>query len=838
MQHLAELISPLGPDLLFHSLEGNEGLSQVSEHTLKLLSPKADIDFKQLLGQHIGVQMRLPEPVAGQGGLRHFDGIVAKLRYTGMQGRYHAYEANVRPWLWFLSRTQDCRIFQDQNVLDILKTVFADHAIARFDISKLTGHYTPWHYCVQYRETDLAFVLRLLAQEGITFYFTHAKGEHTLVLADGIASHQAFAGYATIAFANQQRKAGLGGEAIQSFSLQEAVQPGKIVLSDYDFERPSVDLRQQRSEPRPHALASEEIFDYPGLYVKETDGEQFARSQMEAQLAATRIASGSTDARGLAAGCTFTLQGTPRPQENIEYLVTGTRMQLVQAGYEGMAASAGTDSTDGNNAGSTDDTDDSGSRYNCSFTAIDARTQFRPARSAAAKPGVQGPQSAVVVGPAGSEIHTDPYGRVKVHFHWDRYGQRNGSDTCWLRVSLPWAGANWGAQFLPRIGQEVIVDFMEGDPDQPIITGRVYNAEQRPSRFSNAGSLPGNQALAGFKSKELAGGGYNQWLFDDTTGQLRTQVASTEAASQLNLGYLVHPRADSAGAAGQPSTPSAQPRGQGFELRTDAWGAIRAAKGLLITTDGKVGAVGGILDRQELAALLQEAMTMARQLTDNATTHQATTKQDEKTDGGVEREPREQQTKEIKGLGSGANNESQSAEPTANHLTLHSPAGIAAATPKNLTLASGEHTDIVAQKNLQTASGLQTHLHATTGLRQFTHSGGIHIIANEGKVLVQSQHDDTVVNAEKSIHMTASQQHILLEAKQHITFVESGGAYIKLSGGNIELGMPGAFTVKAASFKFTGPGEMNPSLPMFARSSCKSCILDAARQGAPGALLK
>ncbi|MFC3148031.1 DUF2345 domain-containing protein, partial [Piscinibacterium candidicorallinum] len=360
-----------------------------------------------------------------------------------------------------------------------------------------------------------------------------------------------------------------------------------------------------------------------------------------------------------------------------------------------------------------------------------------------------------------------------------------------------------------------------GDPDAPIATGRLYNAEQRAAAFSDAGSLPGNQALAGFKSKELNGSGYNQLLFDDTAGQVRLQLATTHGASQLNLGYLVHPRADSAEEAGAVDKPSAEPRGEGFELRTDHWGAIRAAKGLLITTDGRAQAVGGALDRNELIAVLQEALTLAQSLTDSASQAGASTAKDEKDTKGPDHAPQETQLKEVKGLAAGANNEPDNTDPSANHLALHSPAGIAMASPHSVTLAAGQTLDQVAAKHIQLTSGQQMHLHAGTGIRQYTHAGGIHQIAHQGKVLIQSQHDDTVINAEQAIHLSASQKHILLEAKEHITLAESGGAYLKLAGKDLELGAPNGFTVKAAKYVLAGPGSIGTALPSFSKSDLK-----------------
>jgi type VI secretion system secreted protein VgrG len=495
MQRLATLHSPLGKDLLFYQMKANERLSQVPDFTVDMLSEKPDIDFAKLLGQHMSVEMTLPKG-SGEDDKRFFDGIVASMAYVGMQGRYFQYQAVVQPWLAFLDNTQDYKIFQDKAVVQILKEVFADAPGAKFEF-KTTGSYTSWPYCVQYSESDLNFALRMLEQEGISYYFAHKKGEHTLVLTDSPSSHEAFPGYEAISYAGPNQSRRKDQEHVSRWQRVEQVRTGKVVITDYDFTRPSVSLLQNRSEARPHSLADMEWFEYPGQFDKEADGEQFVRNQMEAHRVLTQQAGGASDARGLACGRTFTLQGFTRPQENIGYLVTGTSIVLIQAGYEGA---------DG----------DSGSSYNCEFTAVDAKVQFRPQRGTTTKPRVAGPQTAVIVGPAGDEIHTDKYGRVKVHFHWDRYGKKDGNDTCWVRVSQPWAGKNFGFQAIPRIGQEVIVDFLEGDPDQPIITGRVYNAEQM-----TPWELPANKTQTGVLTRSSSGGHYetaNAIRFEDKKG--------------------------------------------------------------------------------------------------------------------------------------------------------------------------------------------------------------------------------------------------------------------------------------------------------------------------------
>ncbi|MFC3146434.1 type VI secretion system Vgr family protein [Piscinibacterium candidicorallinum] len=836
----AQLRAPAGvakSPLLFHRLEHAERLNSTQASTLQFLSLDAAVDLHGLLNQHLTSEVRLN---LADDSVRHVDGIVAGARLIDQLGRYSRYEVELRPWLWFLSLTTDSRIFQDQTIPEILQAVFADHPIAKVEL-KLTHTYAKRPYTVQHRQSDLEFVNWLCELEGITYHFTHAAGSHTLVLTDSIAKHIDCPGYETVPFNAQVGKRREDEQSLLDWQPARQVASSQVVVSDYAWQAPAQPKADQRVAPE-HApklgAKQTEIYATPGLFHKESREESEALHQaqvaLEALGAPTDTYTGRTTARALYAGGCFTLAKHAQSALNKRHLITAHQLTAVFANYEGidpdllaklapeLVSAAG------------------GAYFACSIHAQPDTLPFRPARTTP-RPIVPGIQTATVVGgSAGNgEIHTDEWGRVKVHFGWDRYGQRDGKDTCWLRVSLPWAGANWGSQFIPRIGQEVLVGFADGDPDAPIVIGRVNNGANRPTTFSGTGSLPGNQALAGFKSKEIGGGGYNQVLFDDTTGQVRAQVASTEGASQLNLGWLVHPRADQAAGEGEgpAAKANAQPRGQGFELRTDEWGAVRAAKGLLITTDGKVGAVGGTLDRHDLVRCLEESLKLAKQLTENAKTHQAATGADETGFEGIDLKPQEQQTSEVKGLGSGANNEEKATDPTANHLALHSPAGIVVATPKNLTVSTGEHADVVTGKNLQVTTGLQSHVHATTGIRHFAQSGGIHSIANTGKLLFQSQHDDTVINAEQAIHLTASQKHVLIEAKQHITFIESGGAYITLKGGNIEIGGPGNLLVKTAKYDLKGPSSKSPTLPDFPRTDCKNCLLDAMKSGAPGVMV-
>ncbi len=495
MEHFAELDSPFGPDLLLGQLTASEALSEPFTYAVLALSPKPDLNFSDLLGQHITVRLHQNSALLAEP--RHFDGIVEQVSLVGQSGRFFQYLITARPWFWFLSQTQDCKVFQNQTALQIIEEVLADHPIASID-DRTTTEFTPWVYCVQYRESDFNFLSRLMEQEGIYYFFEHSAGKHTLVLADAVSASEDCPGCSPLKVRYQHggQAAGLGQEACWDLACTQRVQPGAAVIQDYDFTRTQTDLRQTRTQPGGHNLGNMEVFDYPGFYDLEGDGEQFVRAQMEEYAAITRQASAQTDARALATGGLVKLDGSLRDSDNCQYLVTGTQTVLDQTAYEsaGQAPGAG---------------------FSCRFTALEASVPFRAPRKSP-KPVVQGPQTAVVVGPAGDEIFTDKYGRVKVQFHWDRYGKKNEKSSCWVRVSSPWAGKSFGFVQVPRIGQEVVVDFLEGDPDQPIITGRVYNAENMPPW-----ELPANMTQSGVLTRSSKGGSYgnaNALRFEDKKG--------------------------------------------------------------------------------------------------------------------------------------------------------------------------------------------------------------------------------------------------------------------------------------------------------------------------------
>ncbi|HSX91100.1 MAG TPA: type VI secretion system tip protein TssI/VgrG [Pseudomonas sp.] len=487
---LVQVDSPLGGDvLLLQSMDGSEELGRLFHYELDLTSEDRAIKFDQLLGKPMGLTLELHD-----GGKRYFHGIACSCRQLTGHGQFAGYRVSLRPWFWLLTRTSDCRIFQNKTVPDIIKQVFRDLGFSDFEDS-LSGSYREWEYCVQYRETSFDFVSRLMEQEGIYYFFRHEKTRHVLVLADAYGAHSTVDDYASVPFypPDQQMRE---RDHFYDWQLAREVQPGSLALNDYDFQRPAASLEVRSSVSRSHSNADHPLYDYPGEYVQSKDGEHYARTRIEAIHSQFERVQLRGRARGLGSGHLFKLTGYDRADQNREYLVVVARYQIRQELYE---------------SGQLDLAEQFTSELDC----MDASQAFRPL-PLTPMPIVRGPQTAVVVGPGGEEIWTDQYGRVKVHFYWDRHDQSNENSSCWMRVSQAWAGKNWGSVQIPRIGQEVIVSFLEGDPDRPIITGRVYNAEQTVPY-----ELPANATQSGVKSRSSKDGSpanFNEIRMEDKKG--------------------------------------------------------------------------------------------------------------------------------------------------------------------------------------------------------------------------------------------------------------------------------------------------------------------------------
>ncbi len=487
--------SPLGEDkLLLKSFTATEQIGRLFRIELELLSEDGSIVATDVLGKNMTVRVESPGGSGEAGTTRYFNGYVARWHQSPPSGGMARYRATLVPWMWLMSRAADCRIFQEKTIPEIVKEVFREHGFSDFE-DKLNETYPTLEYCVQYRETDLNFVSRLMEQTGIYYYFKHEEGKHTMVLADSISNHVVVEGYAEIAYHEPEPQV-VGKEFITDFYVEQHVQTGRYMHTDFDFTKPTTNLETKLEQAGAYTASNFEIFDYPGQYNVTADGEKYAKVRMQELQADYELGHGQSDSRGLSVGSKFALAAFPRDELNKEWLVTGTTIHAEADSYQGAGGGGGT------------------GLYSCQFRVLDATVQYRTPR-VTPKPLISGPQTAIVCGKSGEEIWTDKYGRVKVLFHWDRMGKNDETASCWVRVAQVWAGKKWGGMHIPRIGQEVIVEFLEGDPDRPIVTGRVYNGIEMPPY-----ALPDNATMSGIKSNSSKGGaGFNEIRFEDKKGE-------------------------------------------------------------------------------------------------------------------------------------------------------------------------------------------------------------------------------------------------------------------------------------------------------------------------------
>lgn len=487
------IATALAPNkLLLRSFSGTEAISNLFTFQLELLSEDHNIDVSQILGKSATITLRMPD---GVGKERYFNGYINRFRQLPGIGRFARYQAEMVPWLWFLTRTTDCRIFQKMTVPDIVETIFKEFNFQDFK-RELQQSYKSWEYCVQYRESACNFVMRLMEAEGIFFYFQHEKNRHVLVMADSQSAHKALDPLKIIYEFVDGAGYKQGESRIDSWLINHDLRAGRYAAKDFNFETPSNSLLSKINSSVNLADSEVyELYDYPGGYEKRDEGEKYVRMRMEEEEVEHATIHAEGNCRHFNPAFRFELTEHNRRDQNKAYVLTSVT----------HSASIG-----GNFPDLTGPEDH---HYRNRFTCIPYTVPFRPGRHTP-KPIVRGTQTAIVVGPSGEEIHTDKYGRVKVQFHWDRRSKANEDSSCWIRVASSWAGKNWGMIAIPRIGQEVIVDFLEGDPDRPIIIGRVYNAEQMPPY-----ELPAEMTKSTMKSNSSkGGGGFNEFRFEDKKG--------------------------------------------------------------------------------------------------------------------------------------------------------------------------------------------------------------------------------------------------------------------------------------------------------------------------------
>lgn len=484
-------LTPMPEVLHFKSMKGQAGLSQLFEFNVELVARTYMLDVGSLLGKPLSLQ------VETAGGAPHYiNGQIIKFELVGREminSEYYTYRATVRPWLWYLTQSRDNRIFQNKSAVDIIKEVLGNYS---FPVEyKLTESYRDWEYCVQYQETDFDFVSRLMEHEGIYYWFRHENGQHTLVLTDDMSTHEPAPGYDTYTFFDGQMHMLAHEEFVSDWHVQAQITSGGYATVDYDFRKPGARLDSTSKNIEAANTEKLEIYEWQGGYQEVDHGEKYARIRLQEIQGVRQQVLGICNIRAVEPGRTFKLRNHPRRSENREYYCISASYDMRVAGY-----SSGTQQTD---------------HFEVTFRALPINIQYRAPR-VTPQPKTSGPQTARVVGPAGEQLWTDQYGRIKVMFHWDRQASGDENSSCWIRVSSPWAGGGFGGLQLPRVNDEVVVDFIGGNPDRPVILGRVYNAQNMPPV-----SLPANATQSGFRSQSVFGDPSmrNQMIFEDKLGQ-------------------------------------------------------------------------------------------------------------------------------------------------------------------------------------------------------------------------------------------------------------------------------------------------------------------------------
>ncbi|PRP71325.1 type VI secretion system protein [Chromobacterium amazonense] len=836
--------------LLPLALDGEEGVSRSYRFTVTCLSPDGAIELKTLLGQpaRIGI-----EDASGGESIRC--GVVSEARLVGSDGGFAKYALAIEPPFALLRHRRTSRVFQDLTVPQIIEQILQEHqaanpAFARGQALEMqVGQADPRSYCLQYRESDYDFIVRLMHEEGYAWRFENIDGDAPqvkLVVFDDVYSLPP-AEIERVRF--HRSDATEEEDGLTEWQSRRQIVPGQVALATFDYQPVSTQhvgdqSRIEQGKDGAALQSSLQDYDPQGLYYA-GDAEQLARyAQLRQQAydAQAKQFEGSGTLRGLTAGQWFRLDEHPAHEtdsaQDREFVVTGQTIQarnnlpqdlakqLSLAAPGLLAAGLATDAVPFN--------DQTAAPFSTRIQAQRRGIPLTPAYAgtAQAKPTSLGVQTATVVGPAeptdqvADEIYTDDQGRIKVQFHWQRpqehaqFGANlDDKSSCWLRVAMPSAGVGFGHQFIPRIGQEVLVDFIEGDIDRPVITGVLYNGSHPTPDFSGAGSLPANKTLSGIKSKEHQGGGYNELLFDDTPGEVRAKLSSESGKTQLNQGFLTHPR----------SNGKAQPRGEGFELRTDQHGAIRAAHGLLLSTEAQNGAGGKQLAREHAQSQLQSAVALSQALAETATAQLADTMEtgpdgigdDNAKSGKKDKGHIQHQLDALAAWEAGSNTDKdgKTAKDQAGQqpqLILSGPAGIASVTEQSQTLTAGTNLNLVAQRDANQTTGRRWIHNVGKSISLFVagvkDKVAMKLIAAKGKVQIQAQSDAMEITADKDVTITSCKERIVVNAKKEI-LVTAGGAYFRIADGNIEVHAPGTVSVKGASHDLNGPDSMNVPLP-------------------------
>ncbi|WP_175913615.1 type VI secretion system Vgr family protein [Burkholderia metallica] len=791
--------------------------------TLDLVSTASDVELKTLIAQPMTLWIQQADR-----SYRPINGYVHTARRLGADGSLSSYQLTFASWMHFLKFRSDMRYWQDQSVDAILADVFDAHPQAKgryqFALSKPLPSRS---YCRQ-SETDWNFVHRLMEDEGLFGFWRHADDgkTHTLVITDDLHAVDELAPKA-VGFDH----AGAGTETagFTQWTASRTLQSTLHTTRTFDYKSPS-----SAGNPNGTTLPTKagqgdlpdqaEIYEYTGAYTYpgQDRGEHLSKIRLEEWESRAKRFFGVGGVRGIDAGRRFTLGGHPQherdPEGDREFAAIGVtryiennlplsdheahfphslqdRLAQAKAGH-GAAAAFEVGHDDG-----------SAGFY---LVEVEAQRVAVPYRSPFEhKKPVMQLETAVVVGPKGEEVYTDELNRIKARFVWDRQNEGTETASCWMRVVQSDTGGGYGGVHIPRVGEEVLIGYIGGDCDRPIVMHRVYNGAAKPQWHSDG-------ILSGFRSKEYAGGGHNEMVLDDATGQNRARLFSSSANSLLHLGYLIEQNGNTRGAY----------LGSGFDLRTDAYGAVRAGQGLYVTTHPKQ-ANSQPLDASETQQQLVNAEGLIESLSQVSEAHQAESLGDGhdalKTFTDATQESISGASSGGRTAGGGTGSANAFKEPV---MLFASPSGIGMASQQSVHLASDRQTNIVSGQSTFITSGKSLIAGIRDRISLFAQNAGMKLFAAKGKVEVQAHADNIEVTAQKTVKLVAATENVDVAAKQEL-LLTSGGAYIRIKGGNIEIHAPGKIDFKGAQHAFAGPTSMPYPLPAMPGGTCKQCVLNA-----------
>ena len=902
---LLKLTTPLGMDLLAECVRGEEAISGGFSFGVDALSTDAHLPLKNLMGQPALLQLL----TATSGQMRAFHGHVTAADISGANGGFARYHLTIEPWTRFLSFGRDSRIFQDMTVIEILDVVFRSYAgrgtlVPAWRFALADGSVYPKRsLTTQYQESDLAFAERLMHEEGLFHYFEHSGnpgnpslGSHTLVIADHNGAFQPNA-QATVAFTRPG--AVMRADSIDRWRTESRLSTNAIELGSWDYRT----VRQRQASMAAACPDATQLIsrDAAGTYAwpGRQQAERIARNQIEALEAGQQVHVAAGTVRSFAPGTTFALQGHALFDEldhdddrtfaiirtvhlmhnNLSADVLGSVTRLLGKGAvaQTLAAEAGVRATHPAN--------EDRPLYRNRIDAIAARLPYRSSgtdghgRLLHPRPTVRGQQTAIVVGPPGAVIHTDRDHRIKVQFHWQRgvashsrathrdpegHTGAPGDDTAgtWVRVATPLAGANWGSHLVPRVGQEVLVDFLDGDIDRPVIISSLYNGRGQIDAQHNqvnhgAGAASGNAppwfpgengrhahaaVLSGIKTQAMqasqdGSGAYSQLVFDDSPGQsrlaLQRHTKAHDGAAELNLGQLRH----------QSDNARLQPAGFGAELKTAHSAAVRAGEGLLLSSNARNGGSGSQMDSREALAQIQDSLQMQADLATQAQKHNAKLKGEAEPAelGAIKQMSRSAEVVSTTD-GSGQGKAAAYSEP---QLQLSSLAGIIAGSPMDVVLSAGATSSLSAGQDINFAAQGGSSALVIGGISLFTYGKasnkgkpnqevGLKFHAASGKVSSQSQSGTTSLVADKTVTMASVTKTVAISASQKHVLLTAQGAHIKLEGGNIEVHAPGKVNFKASKKELAGPQSATSEKTMPKPGDLKLCEFRAAGAAAAG----